>query len=474
MALLRWYLTVFLLCSVGCAAKAQVQADSLAQGISDSLTVRQIIILGHRVTKEAIIRRELDFVEGDRLSREGLDKFMEWERNKLYNTNLFVKVELRYVEEEPGYLLIFIELKEQWYIWPIPIFELADPNFNVWWNVRNRDLSRINYGLDLNWRNFRGRREVLRVVTQFGFTQRFQLLYRVPFLNRRKTLGLVTSMVYDRNLNIDYTTTDNKFVQIQGQEAMRSRRNFSAAITYRRNFFAQHELRTWLHDQQVADTIARLNPNYFLDGRKQIRFWETEYTFQHDRRDMFAYPLKGHYLMFNADYKHFFEGAGDIWELNLNASKYFALGSGWYYASGLWAKYSPQDRQPYATIGGFGYNYVFVRGFDIYAVEGPRYLLTRQALRKKLFAVELDFQGTMPIEQFQLIPVSAYLKAYWDAGQVQHPLALEANRVLANQWIHGGGIGLDLVTGYNLIFRFEYSYNMLQRGGFFFYIHKDI
>ena len=50
------------------------------------------------------------------------------------------------------YVDVMVDVKERWYIFPLPIFELADRNFNEWW--KTRDFSRTNYGLSVVQNNF--------------------------------------------------------------------------------------------------------------------------------------------------------------------------------------------------------------------------------------------------------------------------------------------------------------------------------
>ena len=44
-----------------------------------------------------------------------------------------------------------IDLVERWYIWPYPILEISERNFNVWWDdfqsSNYQDFSRFNYGV---------------------------------------------------------------------------------------------------------------------------------------------------------------------------------------------------------------------------------------------------------------------------------------------------------------------------------------
>ena len=68
----------------------------------------------------------------------------------------------------------------------------------------------------------------------------------------------------------------------------------------------------------------------------------------------------------------------------------------------------------------------------------------------------------MPVRQFRHVPVSIYLKTYADLGYVKnYPYYEERNlnTRLSNKMLFGTGLGLDVVGFYDIVLRFEYSFN---------------
>src|SRR4051812_41669791 len=106
--------------------------DTLA---ARTLQINRIIILGTRITKDRILLREMSLKPGDTISSLRLDDVLVRDRAKIYNLRLFNTVVVRWLEFDPGAGLVdlIIEVKERWYIFPSPIFELSDRNFNEWW-----------------------------------------------------------------------------------------------------------------------------------------------------------------------------------------------------------------------------------------------------------------------------------------------------------------------------------------------------
>jgi hypothetical protein len=115
--------------------------------------IQSIDITGHKKTKTALIENELNIRVGDSIPLETLMPKLEQNKRFLINTLLFNSVEVKIAKWEGQAVHILIVLKESWYIFPLPQFELADRNFNVWWSRHNRDIRRANIGMWLIWRN---------------------------------------------------------------------------------------------------------------------------------------------------------------------------------------------------------------------------------------------------------------------------------------------------------------------------------
>ena len=124
-------------------ATAQDPQDS-SQNNSD-VTIGNIYITGNNRTREEIIRRELDFTEGDIYQKNDLLETITLVKQKLTNTRLFVTVEVIPLTISEDDIDILIRLQERWYIFPVPIFKLADRNFTEWWINQKCDFSRVNW-----------------------------------------------------------------------------------------------------------------------------------------------------------------------------------------------------------------------------------------------------------------------------------------------------------------------------------------
>ena len=150
-------------------------SDSMQRvsGKSYSFVVGDIMVEGNKKTKPYIIERELPFKQGDSINLPDLVKAFEVARQQLMNTALFNDVVVA-LKSFRGYTVdIIIEVKERWYIFPIPYIKPVDRNLQEWVK-QDLSLTRLNYGFKFNYNNFTGRNDKLKFWLITGYTQQIQ------------------------------------------------------------------------------------------------------------------------------------------------------------------------------------------------------------------------------------------------------------------------------------------------------------
>ncbi|MDX5398038.1 MAG: hypothetical protein LPK21_17770, partial [Hymenobacteraceae bacterium] len=154
---------------------------------SDSVELVSVNFKGNKKTKESILRVELDIKEGEKFDSATFFQKVEENRLRLFNLQLFhwVKPVLNCTD---GRAELVYEVQERWYLFPVPIFSLADRNFSAW--LDKMDFRRIDYGLHLVQYNMRGRNETFKTNLQYGFNRKYELFYTFPYISRRQKLGL--------------------------------------------------------------------------------------------------------------------------------------------------------------------------------------------------------------------------------------------------------------------------------------------
>ena len=450
----------------------QVHPDSVGRFVM----INRVFIIGNRLTRDQIILRELSLRKGDLIYSLDLPEIIDLDKKKLINTRLFNTVEIRTMELEENKIDVLIDLNERWYTFPSPIFELSDRNFNEWWTNYNHDFKRVNYGLRLYQFNMRGRNETLRFVAQFGFQRRFDLMYRFPYIDKAQQHGITIVMGYHETKNLAYQTREHKYVFAESAQILRNERRAGITYTYRRSFYKTHSLNVGYRDMHINDIVIDSNANYINGELLQQKYPSISYQFNSDHRDVGAYPLKGNQFLFYVAQK----GLGVSEDLNnfetsLLYSRYFDLKKGFYLSNNFNAFYSYPENIAYVNFGVLGERKQFVRGYELYVVEGPWYLLNKTTFKKLIFNRNYHW-ALMPARQFRHVPVSIYFKTYADLGYVKnYPYYEERglNTTLSNKILFGTGFGLDVVGFYDIVLRFEYSFNAEGEDGFFFHVKKE-
>lgn len=438
--------------------------------------INNIIIAGNKLTRNTIILRELTVKPGDVVQQNYLQEIYEKDKRKLFNLHLFHTVQIYSLDAGHNKIDVLVEVDERWFSFPIPIFKLSDRNFNEWWENYDHDINRVNYGLRLFQYNFWGRNHTMIFTAQFGFQRRFELMYRVPYINKKQKQGLIVEMDYIEAKSVADSTINHKLDFFEYDKVLRKTRGIGLTYTYRNNFYNQHRIKYELRQTNILDTLRELNPNYLGQGRTRQTFDALTYEFISDHRDVIAYPLRGTILTLHAQ-KY---GIGIHRDLNkLEGFASFAgfkdLKKGFFLSNLSFAYLSTPNDLPYFNYGALGYTKFFVRGFEVYVVEGPQFFLNKTTLKKRIFSRSWDLD-LWKADQFNYFPLAIYLKAYADWGYVNNYPAYSENKIntmLSDKFLGGAGAGIDIVTAYDVVIRMEYSFTTQRTNGFFLHVRKE-
>lgn len=437
----------------------------------DSIKISDIVIIGNKKTKNHIIIRELDFKSGDKIATSDTLKTFSESKNKIFNTGLFVVCDYQLIKNTNGTHTFLIHVKENWYIWPLPYVDLGDRNFNEWWQERDKDLGRLIYGIHFRHDNFRGRNERLKLKLEVGFARKYELFYTIPYINKKRNAGLSWKISYSENKRVAYQTNLHKLDYLNADFNLRNRFYFESSYNYRQKFFLNHKISGKVSLNSINDTIAQLNNNYFLDDETNQNYITLSYSITYDKRDIQYYPLKGIYLagLIRKDGLGIFEDLNQI-TIITEGSKYYNISKALFGGNYLRIKVSSPTDQPYYNTRGLGYNEQFIRGYELYVIDGQHYLQNRNELKLRLLETRKNYASIIPVEQFQTIPISIYLSTFIDYGYVIDNSFNPNNQLLSNTSIYGYGLGLNIVSFYDSVLRIELSKNDLNETGLFFHL----
>ena len=363
----------------------------------------------------SVISRELVFHEKDTLTKAVLDRAIDRTRENLMNTTLFNFVNIHYQLIGDKQIAVIIDLNERWYILPLPIFELVDRNFNEW--LKSGDISRVNFGFYLNWDNFTGRNETLKLQFKWGYSQKIGLSYSLPFINKNQQESISFSTSYSRNREAGYKVEDSKVLLYKDEENFVRKEIFGGIkYTKRRGFYNTSSFSVEYRYNQIEDTITKLNPDFFGEGNSIQQLISIAWMFRRDRRDFKIYALKG-YLF---DFEMVKNGIGllenepDLMYLSSTIKYFKPLSTKWFFASSIKGKLSGQSDAPYYNQRGFGYGNDFIRGYEYYVVPGQNYVLTRNSVKFALVPTQILSLPFNVLEKFRTIPYAFYLNANFD------------------------------------------------------------
>lgn len=437
------------------------------QLLSQEVTVRNITIAGNKKTKSYIVARELALQKNQSYTLPEILDGMELSRQNLMNTALFLETNVCFTNWNNDSLDLLIDVKERWYYLLFPYLKPADRNWNVWLNDYNLDPDRVNYGLKFHGKNITGRNDRLNAWLINGFTQRMALNYYNPFSDNSLQRGWGFDVWYSRNREMNYATLGNK------QKFFKDPNNFVRKQFYAGGLFSirkgsinRHYLRFGVQSESISDTIFALNKQYLPDGRKSVHYPEFRYTFHHFQLNYIPYPTKGHSYELELLRKGM-GGAVDVTQLMFRASRYWELPGKTFFGMAMESHLRVPFDQPFFNTIMLGYNDSYLRGLEYYVVDGVAGGFVRNTIGKEIlnFKVKTGLRS----KTHGYVPFRIYMKGYGDAGYVYRKNITSDNR-LNNKLLYTGGIGIDVVSFYDVVLRFEYSFNQLTEKGLF--VHK--
>lgn len=453
--------------------------------------IENLEIKGNKITKDYIIRREFTFGQGKDYLENDLDTHFEDTRENLMNTALFnyiyISYELSKNEEcrhentgkHAGYddeivsIDVTVTVEERWYIFPLISLNFEDRNISSWF--KNMDFSRLSGDLGVIIDNTFGLNHSLSAGWSFGYKTAFFLKYDRVSLDRngKHTLGFNVSHTMNKTENIyatgntpQYIKSDNGYikqytvahVKYTNRPILRFRH--SADISY------SHET--------IADTILKINPNYWGTEKTVRDILTLTYNMNYDQRNYVQYPTQGFYLSgtlagtsdLNTNFK--------MLQFKADIQYYLKLSERWFASSELRAGISFKNKSAYIYDKAIGYNSAIMRGFEYVTIDGQHYITSNNTIRfcilpKKVFTI--NFLSFIP--KFNKIHFTIYAKAFFDMGYAYNTHSFK-NENLSNRFIYSAGAGIDLLTYYDIVLGAHFAVTNDGTPGMFFTLKTAI
>jgi len=452
---------------LACPGAAQ-QGSSVPEssGVSELpfYRISRVIITGNVKTKSVIIERELPFHSGEQYSPEDLVKKMDMARRQLMNTSLFHKADVSVDAYDDSQVTVRVAVKERWYFFPMPYFVPADRNLNQWLVEQKGSFDRVNYGVKLNWNNPTGRNDMFRLWLIGGYTRQISFNYDRLYIDKKLRWGAGVSFAHGKNREIQYNTLDDKqvFFKDPGQFVRRfTKGQFS--ISYRPAINTRHSFGIGYTREEVGDTIMALNPEYFQKAQRRISYPGLFYTLNWFNLDYIPYPTKGYAAQVILS-KDGFNSSFNLWQLHFRGLANWTLFPKTFLHLNTYGGIKLPFDQPYFNRRFLGFRDAYMQGYEYNVTDGVAGGFLKTTISRELTRFQLRVpQGKR--KDPLAVPFRIFGRVYGNTGYVYNPDP--GNNRLSNRMLITGGIGIDIVTAYDLILRFDWSFNQFGQNGLF-------
>jgi len=433
----------------------------------DSVSISDYDIIGTTRTSAEAIHSWLDLYP-QRIAIADVDATLAAMATDLDRQPGILGAQINISEWTIDQLQLEVDITEQIPFFIIPYLELADRNFNEWWTQYDRDLTRINLGVDLQLLQLTDRLDPLRLQLQVGFVDEIVMEYTLPFFKKKSPLGIEIETRLARADRIHHSTVDNRRVfSTLEDELVETWVHQRVGLTYRKRPRWTHRIDLGYQSRAITSgSIADFNPQYFRHPATTQQYASLSYTIDYDSRDLRVYPSEG--LRVQGAVAQMGLGLwGDISFTQLTSS--IDKAKSW----SRWRLYLRAAGQK--TIAGkvdqvhnraLGYRQDIVRGYQQYVVDGEDYLYAKADMKYKLLSTSLTLGSLMPVRTWREMPISLLIGPHIDTGAVRNRFSAEQND-LAAELLIGYGLGIDIVLYENFVFSLELSRNILGETGLF-------
>jgi outer membrane protein assembly factor BamA len=358
-------------------------APPTAPATSDGRTFGPITITGNRHTAEGIIRRNLEFRQGDPFDLRQIQK--AWDR--LENLGYFAYVDISYDEEQesgPVALTIAVEEERTFHYYPLI-------NYDRRWKYR--------LGAVVEDQNFRGRGEVLRLETFWLYTHGYNVTWKRPWFANRRFLEAGLSASWHR-AGFVYRPFDF----IRWDAGGRIRAWLPQAPLLRRPYVEFEATLTGFNQRETyMEPDPRSGDSLLWPSGWRNRLTLTT-TLGVDTRDLVAYPTRGIYDRLIAR-RHFSDGFDSFSEAILDLRHF--IPTTWHHVIALhaWGREIGQGLPPEDRLYWGGPE--TIRGYDYASLEGEEGWLLSAEYRWPMFLMPIAPDGRV---------IGVGIHFFWDMG----------------------------------------------------------
>lgn len=446
-----------------------------AQNFPQKYLVNQISFQGNYRTQDSRIMREMSIRVGDSLTMIEITDRLRRSKEKIINTGLFTDVttNLYFDEENFRNVRVFITVKEGLYFVPIPIIELADRNFNVWWTEHKRSFKYVNWGLYLKLRNMTGNADGISLLGQWGYDQKFILHYESPYFDANRKWRFELDLYNASNKELIVNTDLGKPIYLRNDDEFQlSRYEYEMSFLYRPLLNSFYMVTFGYHQNSISEAVFDANPGFLNHSTKQ-RFSKIKMEYSYENRNNKYLATDGWYFR-SALIKNGLMKSDDLKSTEFEGDFFYhqKLNTYWTWSNSLQLRLRFWDKPfPYFNMYRLGGEKEYIRGYEYYHIEGNNLGILKTGVTRKIFDRSLAWGNVMPFKNYRDMDTKLFLSFNVDYGYIKENRFKTSPFV--NKNIFGGGIGLNLLIYHQFSCSFEFSMNQRKETGLFFHLNQN-
>ena len=400
-----------------------------------------------------VIEREMPFVLGDTL--HDLQRTLYSLENRIVSLGLFTQVDLRMINDST----LRIKALEKVYVWGLPKFSLADPNFSQW--LQTKDIKRIALGADLFAKNLRGLKNQITISGLIGFNSYATILYEKVPQGREWNHGFFVKAGVGFRSQQKMGIENDKLVWKNGTKPYLRYRKVGAGLNWRKGLFSTAGI-------QINTECIMIAPNGYLNtlftqADSAINYYGFTAHYTLDKRVQQHFPIAGFFFNSKIHLKKII-GNRTSWtvpEINIKANKYISMHENWILRAGLVGTYQLSET-PFYYSTGLGLDRDYIRGYEPYTFIGKGYMLGRISMayglknNKKVKITEKKWS-----KNYGTMPFSLWCSIFAENGKIVEPVLV--GNTLANKNLYSIGLSLHALAYYNSSLRMDVALNRLSQ-----------
>ncbi len=411
-----------------------------------NIYIGKIIVVGNETTKDFIILREMSTKENSVFNLEILAEDL----NKIHNLGLFNKVDIIPTPDfKNNKIDLYVTVEEQYYILPIPQA-----------GIEEGDIRKLWVGINLVWRNFRGRNEIVNCSFGIGYQPFFNINFFTPWIGEKEHFFGAFGIKYNKSINkslSDANVIGARKDSLKGYEI----ESFSGNITLGK-YLTKYLAVSANYTLSVNDFSGNYSGNTFSGEPKEI-YGTLSLNTLFDKRNNIFYPTKGNFIKIDLIKYGVFNKFIDFNKFRFDLRNYLPLKLTKNYsisiATRLAGGISFGGNVPSYLEETFGYSEI-IRGWDNFVFQGEHLIGFYNEVRIPIIN-PFYVKGT---DHFLLKRISfargfsyqygLYGTIFLDIGGVMNRTEEVSNVIFRK----GFGAGLNMILPFNIVARTDLAF----------------